>query len=93
MRVLAVGSKTIRFSSQSELKNHSRDESERELDFLGFATFVCPLKPDSKRTVQQLKDSSHDVIMITGAQRHISVRIVYCCVFVHLTVELQEITC
>jgi cation-transporting ATPase 13A1 len=39
---------------------------ESGLTFGGFLVLQCPLKPASQRSVQELLDSSHRVVMITG---------------------------
>jgi cation-transporting ATPase 13A1 len=39
---------------------------EKELIFAGFLIFYCPLKPDSKASIDMLNNSSHRTVMITG---------------------------
>lgn len=63
-RVISLAYKT--FSSKSNLTRKSREEIESDLIFCGFLVFDCPIKPDSPKAIQMLKDSSHDTIMITG---------------------------
>jgi len=36
-----------------------REEAESELTFCGFIISECPLKPDTKRVIDELKDSQH----------------------------------
>jgi len=43
-----------------------RDEAEKNLTFCGFIISECPLKPDTKRVMRELKASNHDIRMITG---------------------------
>lgn len=39
---------------------------ETELTFCGFVLISCPLKPDSKEVLRELRGSSHHLAMITG---------------------------
>lgn len=43
-----------------------RATAERGLRFGGFLVLGCPLKPDAPYVVQELRESSHSVCMITG---------------------------
>lgn len=43
-----------------------REELEKDLHFLAFLVVDCPLKPSSAKVIQNLKESSHRVVMITG---------------------------
>ncbi|EAL60854.1 hypothetical protein DDB_G0293004 [Dictyostelium discoideum AX4] len=66
-RVLALGYK--RFESGlnvSQYKSMERDSVESNLEFGGFIIFDCPLKPDSKESIEMLMNSSHRIVMITG---------------------------
>jgi len=68
-RVLALGSKrvgTATAENRLAWKNASRESMESGLSFGGFLVLSCPLKPDSKASIEQLVESSHDVVMITG---------------------------
>lgn len=65
-RVLALAQKNISSVNQSKLQAYKREEAESDLEFCGFIVAECPLKPDSKAIIQELKESSHDVKMITG---------------------------
>lgn len=65
-RVLALGYKYVDGVSSSALNDVQREQVESGLEFGGFLIFHCPLKPDAKATLQQLNDSSHRSIMITG---------------------------
>lgn len=48
------------------MRNLSRDDIEKDLEFVGFLIISCPLKPDSKVVMKEIIDSSHHVMMITG---------------------------
>ncbi len=65
-RVLALAYKHIQKMSQQEFNAYTRDEAEKDLIFAGFIVAECPLKPCTKGVIQELKDSSHQVKMITG---------------------------
>lgn len=49
-----------------EMQKYTREEAEKDLNFCGFVVAECPLKPDTKKIMQELKDSSHQIKMITG---------------------------
>ena len=51
----------------SELRHLPRDAAESGLTFMGFAIFRSPLKPDSEPALRMLRESRHQLIMITGA--------------------------
>jgi cation-transporting ATPase 13A1 len=65
-RVLAVGFKHLGCLSHPELRQLSREDIESELVFQGFIIVSCPLKPDSKKVIHEIMNSSHSVVMITG---------------------------
>ncbi|CAO1634754.1 unnamed protein product [Sympodiomycopsis kandeliae] len=65
-RVLALGYKYVDGVSGNAINDVSREQVESGLEFAGFLIFHCPLKPDARATLQQLHDSSHRCIMITG---------------------------
>lgn len=66
-RVLALGFRVLsEESSLYELRRKPRNELEKGLTFAGFLVLSCPLKDDSKQTIQELMMSKHKVIMITG---------------------------
>lgn len=65
-RVLALAYKPIQKMSQLEFNAFTREQAECDLIFSGFIVAECPLKPDTKSVIQELKDSSHQVKMITG---------------------------
>mmetsp|Transcript_38752 Transcript_38752/g.28644 ORF Transcript_38752/g.28644 Transcript_38752/m.28644 type:complete len:81 (-) Transcript_38752:516-758(-) len=44
----------------------TRVDAEKDLTFCGFIIAECPLKPDTKRVIKELKESNHIVKMITG---------------------------
>jgi manganese-transporting P-type ATPase len=47
-------------------KDRGRGATERDFDFAGFLVLDCPLKPDSKSVISELRKSRHRVVMITG---------------------------
>lgn len=64
-RVLALGWKWIS-AKQSSLKDLPREKVESELHFAGFLVFHCPLKEDTVMALEELHESMHRIIMITG---------------------------
>ncbi|KAL3700999.1 hypothetical protein R1sor_019021 [Riccia sorocarpa] len=67
-RVLALAYKRLPDMSVGEARSLDRQEVESGLSFAGFAVFACPLRHDSATVLKELKDSSHDLVMITGDQ-------------------------
>ncbi|KAG0458686.1 hypothetical protein HPP92_021814, partial [Vanilla planifolia] len=67
-RVLALAYKTLPEMAVSEARSLDRDVVESGLTFAGFAVFNCPIRPDSALVLNELKGSSHDLVMITGDQ-------------------------
>ena len=47
-----------------------RPEAESELTFCGFIVTSCPLKADTKRKIQELRDSQHKIVIITGDNQY-----------------------
>lgn len=43
-----------------------REDLESDLEFAGFLVAYCPLKPDSKAIITELKEAKHEVKIITG---------------------------
>lgn len=50
----------------AEMMAVTREEAECDLTFAGFIVAECPLKQDTLGVIQELKESSHEVKMITG---------------------------
>ena len=44
----------------------TREDAEKDLTFCGFIVSECPLKEDSLQVIEELVDSAHEVVMITG---------------------------
>lgn len=66
-RVLAMAYRELGdMRNLQSLKECGRDTIERNLTFAGFLVLDCPLKPDSKSVISELKKSGHAVVMITG---------------------------
>ena len=53
-------------TSASDLRTMPRGDIERDLNFGGFAVLRCPLKTESEPALKMLKESSHQLVMITG---------------------------
>ncbi|KAJ4839478.1 putative manganese-transporting ATPase pdr2 [Turnera subulata] len=67
-RVLALAFKSLPDMTVSEARSLDRDVVESGLTFAGFAVFNCPIRGDSATVLSELKNSSHDLVMITGDQ-------------------------
>ena len=65
-RVLALAFKNLPKAPQESFVSVKRDEAEQDLTFCGFIISECPLKTDTKRVINELKESRHEVKMITG---------------------------
>ena len=66
-RVLAFASRKMgRVGELQSMKDGGRSLIEKDMTFGGFIVLDCPLKPDSKRIISELRKSSHQVAMITG---------------------------
>ena len=66
-RVLAMGYKELGSKvTVSAWKKRGREAIEANLIFAGFLVLDCPLKPDSRKVIKELRSSGHDVVMITG---------------------------
>ena len=50
----------------AQLRELSREDVESGLTFGGFAVLQCPLKSESEPALRMLKESSHQLVMITG---------------------------
>jgi len=47
-----------------QVRELSREDIEKDLVFVGFIIISCPLKPDSKAVVKEIRDASHHVSLI-----------------------------
>jgi len=66
-RVLAMAYRSVDTGrSLKALKDMGRDKIECNLIFAGFLVLDCPLKPDSKAVISEIRKSDHRVVMITG---------------------------
>ena len=66
-RVLAMAYRELGTVKQyAKLKDGGRDAIECNLTFAGFLILDCPLKPDTKSVISELRKSRHMVVMITG---------------------------
>ncbi|MBA0783340.1 hypothetical protein Gotri_001070 [Gossypium trilobum] len=66
--VVRVQEDFFAFVKVSEARSMERDTVECGLTFAGFAVFNCPIRADSSTVLSELKNSSHDLVMITGDQ-------------------------
>lgn len=65
-RVLALAWKELGKLSSAEIRELTRENIEKELQFAGFVIISCPLKTDSKNVVKEILNATHRVVMITG---------------------------
>ncbi|GMH40341.1 hypothetical protein BSKO_08245 [Bryopsis sp. KO-2023] len=68
-RVIALAYKVLDGDTEEGgmvLRGANREAAETGLTFAGFAVFQCPLKPESEGALRMLKNSSHQLVMITG---------------------------
>lgn len=65
-RVIALAMKEVAPIGLDKVAHLKREQVEKDLMFVGFLVFHCPLKPDAVATLKMLSDSSHRCIMITG---------------------------
>lgn len=59
--MLALGWKDIGRLSHQQVQDITRESLESNLEFAGFITISCPLKPDSKAVIRELLISTHVV--------------------------------
>lgn len=59
--MLALGYRNLGHLSMRDANLLTREEVEKELQFVGFITISCPLKKQSKESIKTLKNSSHHV--------------------------------
>jgi len=65
-RVLALAYKYVNKMNREEMMAFTREDAEKDLMFAGFIVAECPLKSDTLSVIVELKESSHEVKMITG---------------------------
>ena len=78
-RVLALGYRAL--VGEGDLKlalASSRAEIESGLEFVGFLVFHCPLKKDTKKVIEDLIYSGHQIVMITGDHPLTAIHVAKC---------------
>lgn len=60
-RVLALARRELGNLNHQQIREMTRENLEKNLDFVGFVVFSCPLKPDSATAIRELINSSHYV--------------------------------
>ncbi|KDD75339.1 hypothetical protein H632_c733p0, partial [Helicosporidium sp. ATCC 50920] len=66
-RVLALAWRALETEpTPSEVRRLARSEVEQGLRFAGFVVFRSPLKPESEPTLRALRESAHELLVITG---------------------------
>jgi manganese-transporting P-type ATPase len=65
-RVLAQAYKKLKDGDVTSWKKKGRSEIERNLIFAGLIVLDCPLKPDTRKVIKELRNSNHSTVMITG---------------------------
>ena len=65
-RVLALAYRNLEKAPSETYVQIKREDAESNLTFCGFIISECPLKPDTRRVINELKNSNHFVKMITG---------------------------
>lgn len=67
MRVIALASRRVTEPlTDRQLADKPRAWAEAGLAFVGFVAFRCLVRKDSRETIEDLQDSAHKVVMITG---------------------------
>lgn len=61
---MALAIKELGTVSHQTIRESSREVFETDLEFAGFLTTSCPLKPDTKVLIKEIIDSSHKVCYI-----------------------------
>ncbi|OMJ26892.1 putative cation-transporting ATPase 13A5 [Smittium culicis] len=64
--VLSLGHRTLNESEVSEIQDMTRDEVEKDCEFVGLVVFKNLLKSDSAEAISKLKDGDIRTVMITG---------------------------
>ncbi|KNC47416.1 endoplasmic reticulum Ca-transporting P-type ATPase [Thecamonas trahens ATCC 50062] len=65
-RVIALATRTLTEAEAAKPSAVPRDVAESNLEFAGFLVMNCPLKVDSLASIDELHESSHRTMMITG---------------------------
>ena len=60
-RVLALARRELGNLNHQQIREMSRENLERNLEFVGFVIISCPLKPDSASAIKEIINSSHYV--------------------------------
>jgi cation-transporting ATPase 13A1 len=65
-RVLALAYKKLKNAEYKSWKEEGRSKIEQNLIFAGLIVLDCPLKPDTRKVIKELRHSDHSTVMITG---------------------------
>lgn len=80
LRVLGLAARQLIGATEEEVLSLTQDDFEKkDLQFIGFAVLINPLRPDSKSVIEQLHDADIRTIMVTGDHARTAVSIARQC--------------
>ena len=65
-RVLTLCYRSLTVAESQDLNNIERSSIENRLEFIAFLVLKSPLKRKTDKIIKEIKDSSHEIVMITG---------------------------